>query len=282
MNEEEFLKRHTTAGNQGLAVRTLHFAKMLLLYVFGELEAADKSRALWEEGAGIGGTIFMIYYATLFSGLVSLGLARKFPSKRRFYARRARPHIAMLEQLLKGGCVNAMLPLRFLEAELLSLKGETMKVKGAYDAAINLAARTGSLLIKATAYERVGRVMLERNEHVWAAVYLGQAVEQFTDYGATAKVEHLENDPSLWNSNSGRRASSTSFSPRGGTSAQLQPKAAATGIHRKINFSPGNTQESIGSERMRTRNSFTSATPRLSSRVGFNGSTNTGTPNSTK
>jgi hypothetical protein len=179
MNEEEFI-RYNTENKHMMAVRNLHLTKMVLLYIFGELEAADFSRQVWEEGTGVEGTHFMIYFIVLFSGLTCLGLARKYPKKRRRYLSPVRRYIKKMEGLVKCGAVNATLILRFLRAEKLSLDydGDLADVKKAFDETISLAARTGSRLIKALACESLGKYMLERKEPVLAADYMQQAHSQ--------------------------------------------------------------------------------------------------------
>jgi hypothetical protein len=173
MNEEEFI-RYNTEHKHMMAVRNMHFIKMIVLYIFGGLEAADDSRRAWEEGS-VRDTHFMKYFIILFSGLTCLGLARKYPKKRRRYLSPVRNYIKKMEQLVKDGAVNAILILRFLRAEKLALNGDLPDVKKAFDETISLAARTGFRLIKALACERVGDYMLERNEPVLAADYMHQA-----------------------------------------------------------------------------------------------------------
>jgi hypothetical protein len=177
MNEEDFL-RYNTENKHVMAVRTLHNTKMVLLYIFGELEAADYSRRVWEEGTGAEGTHFMIYFSVLFSGLTCIGLARKYPKKRRRYLSQVRRYIKKMEKFVKGGDVNATLILRFLRAEKLALSGDLPDVKKAFDDSISLAARTGFRLIRALACERAGDFMLERREPLLAADYMQQAYYQ--------------------------------------------------------------------------------------------------------
>jgi hypothetical protein len=174
MNEEEFI-RYNTENNQKRAVRNLHIAKMVLLYIFGELEAADYSRRACE---GVDGTHFMLYFVALFSGLTCLGLARRYPKKRRRYLSPVRRYIKKMEKLVKDGAVNATLILRFLRAEKLTLDGDLQDVKKAFNETISLAGRTGFRLIKALACERVADYLLERRETVLAADYMQQAYSQ--------------------------------------------------------------------------------------------------------
>jgi hypothetical protein len=177
MNEEDFF-RNNTENKHMMAVRNLHLTKMVLLYIFGELEAADHSRKVWEEGTGAEGTHFMIYFSVLFSGLTCIGLARRYPKKRRHYLSPVRRYIKKMEKFVKGGDVNATLILRFLRAEKLALSGDLPDVKKAFDDSISLAGRTGFRLIKALACERVGNFMLERREPLLAADYMQQAYYQ--------------------------------------------------------------------------------------------------------
>jgi hypothetical protein len=177
MNEEEFIRYNTEKTNM-MAVRTLHLTKMVLLYIFGELEAADYSRRVIEQGTGAEGTHFMMYFIVLFSGLTCLGLTRRYPKKRRCYISPVRRYIKKMEKLVKDGSVNAILILRFLRAEKLALNGGLPDVKKAFDETISLAGRTGLRLIKALACERVGNYMLECREPVLAADYIQQAYFQ--------------------------------------------------------------------------------------------------------
>lgn len=177
MDEKEFLRRNTER-NAIMAVRHVHVAKMFLYYIFCDLEAAEQSRILFEEGTGTEGSHYMVSLYSLFSGLTSLGLARKNPDTRRQHSRRARKHIHKLAKLEQDGSVNATLALRFLLAEQLSLKGSTEEVKSAFEVTIALAARTGSRLIQALACERMGYFMLERRKSKWAGDYLRRACSQ--------------------------------------------------------------------------------------------------------
>jgi hypothetical protein len=177
MNEVDFIK-YNTENKHKMAVRNVHLTKMVLLYIFGELEAADDSRKVWEEGTGAEGTHFMIYFIVLFSGLTCLGLARRYPKKRRRYLSPVRRYIKKMEKLVKDGDVNATLILRFLLAEKLALSGDLPDVKKAFDQTISLAGRTGFRLIKALACERLGNYMLERREPLLAADYMQQAYFQ--------------------------------------------------------------------------------------------------------
>ena len=175
MNEEEFI-RHQTANNHMMAVRNLHLVKMILLYIFGDLEAAEQSRLVWEEGTGAEGTHYMMYLSILFSGLTCLGLARRYPKKRARYLVAVRRYIKKLERLVKNGAVNALLILRFLRAEQLALKDEDLSVvRKAFEETIRLAGRTGFRLINALACERIGHYILVRREPLMAADYLQQA-----------------------------------------------------------------------------------------------------------
>jgi hypothetical protein len=176
MNEEEFI-RYNTENNHMMAVRSLHIIKMVLSYIFGELEAADYSRRLIEQGSVVD-THFTIYFVVLFSGLTCLGLARRYPKKRRRYLSPVRRYIHKMEMLVKDGAVNATLILRFLRAEKLALNGGLLDAKKAFDETISLAGRIGFRLIKALACERVGNYMLERREPVLAADYIQQAYFQ--------------------------------------------------------------------------------------------------------
>jgi hypothetical protein len=117
MNEEEFI-RYNTENKHMMAVRNLHLAKWFFYTIFfGELEAADYSRQVWEEGTEQRGSSFMIYFSVLFS--VCIGLSTGTP-RRGGAASPVQRYIQEDEKLVKGGDVNATLILRFLRAEKLT------------------------------------------------------------------------------------------------------------------------------------------------------------------
>ena len=176
MNEEEFVERNIKKKHL-VAVRNVNLVKMILLYIFGDLEGGDQARCVWEQGSAEG-THFMMYLSVLMSGLTSLGLARKCRRKRRKYVARADCQIKKMEALLKDGCVNAMLVLRFLQAERLALRGDVHAVRKAYDMTIKIAGRTGSRLVKALAFERAGSFLLDRGDPSLASDYFQQAVSE--------------------------------------------------------------------------------------------------------
>ena len=189
MHEVEFINHHT-ANSHMMAVRNFHLVKMVLLYVFGELEAADQGRRVWEKGQAEG-THFMMYFASLFSGLTSLGLARRHPGKQWKHVARAKRHIKKMEGLVKDGAVNATLVLRFLQAEKLALKGDLVLTRKAYDETIQVAGRTGSRLIKALVLERTGEFLLQRKEPIRAVDYFRQAVTEVCFREPLSKLLHF-------------------------------------------------------------------------------------------
>jgi len=184
MNEEEFVKQNTD-NDRMVAVRNMNLVKMILLYIFGDLEGADQTRRVWEQRNGEG-THFMMYLSVLMSGLTSLGLARSRPRKRRKYIARAKGEIKKMEALLKDGCVNAVLVLRFLQAEHLSLRGDADVVRKEYDETIKIAGRTGSRLVKALAFERAGNFLLDRGDHGLASDYFLRAVTEVRTFASVA------------------------------------------------------------------------------------------------
>jgi hypothetical protein len=71
MNEEEFF-RYNTENKHMMAVRRSPSRKMVLLHIFGELEAADYSRQVWEEGTSREEGYFMIYLQCSLLGAASV------------------------------------------------------------------------------------------------------------------------------------------------------------------------------------------------------------------
>jgi hypothetical protein len=79
-----------------------------------------------------------------------------------------------------------------VEAELARLRGRVVQAEQAYEQAIALAGRHGALPDEALANELAGEFELTRGRTTAGRTYLAEARDAYRQWGAWARVEHLE------------------------------------------------------------------------------------------
>jgi hypothetical protein len=188
MNEEELREFRRT--NETLFIFA-HFHKMLLSYLFGEVDkAASFSKIIQPMIAHTFGALDAALGAFL-DGLVAVAQARKAKKRRspqamkqlrriRYFATHA-PQLFLCRQFL-------------LEAELSALSGSDKVVHSKYICAISLSRDHGYLLPAALSNELAGKYYLQKGDMGKAKTFLEEAVCWYTRWEATAKVVHLRNE----------------------------------------------------------------------------------------
>jgi predicted ATPase len=189
MREEEFLHRLDVMNEGSVAKIMMTYAKIMLLYLFGELHLADAERRKVTQKRDTISTYYMKYLNYFFSAMTCLGLAHK--ERKRYYRRQAKFYVDKLREYAALGSVNSVPLLKLVEAEQKSLNPRNSDAEKDYQAAISMAGRCGYRLVKAMACERAGAYMLDR-DRASAAHYLQDAVEELTEYGAFGKVQQMK------------------------------------------------------------------------------------------
>ena len=197
-DQDQSLAQYLKNGN-ARAVYSFRFFRMVLAYLFNDI---DLAHSLWTKMDLPYEATPQYLFETFIKGLVSVAFAKKFKTQRVKRVRKAKKFLRLLNSLAKRGAVNTLHYAKFLEAEIASLgstpHGKVKKIQNMYDEAISIAARLGYLNVQAMACERAGEFFLRRkvtgdNEDLWwAREYLERARTFYGEWGAVAKVKHME------------------------------------------------------------------------------------------
>lgn len=125
-------------------------------------------------------------------GLVAVFLARSTGVRK--YARRAASVMKQLQGLLKKGCVNYLLFMLLIQAELAVLNRNDERASKSFEAAIRAASQSGFVNFGALATQRYGLYTLERDgdDTFWAETHMSRAVFLYSEWGAQAMVDHIQ------------------------------------------------------------------------------------------
>ncbi|KAL7574980.1 hypothetical protein ACA910_010799 [Epithemia clementina (nom. ined.)] len=173
------------------AEKTLNFIRLMLSYLFDELDVAmgmyDKLRE-WQK-ATLTGTHYINHFQHCYCGLLNMSMARKTGKSK--FRKNAKGHLSELEKLVKSGAMNCSPMLLILKAEDFALSGNHLKAQETYNMAISRSARSGFIHLQAITNERAGFYNHGKGDFFWASTYLSQALRNYSEWGANAKVENL-------------------------------------------------------------------------------------------
>ncbi|CAB9515760.1 serine threonine protein kinase [Seminavis robusta] len=196
------------ASNVDKRVRPLVQREMCVMniqkyYIFGEFEEAEKMMNQLGELPKFDYSVLRTINRDAFFGLVNFALAKSTGKKR--YRDRGQKIIEEFKTYVKNGSVNSHHMLTLLQAEdaALSSTGDWNAVTKGYDEAIRCAARAGFTNHEAIGNERAGRFLVgvkENNKRAkeddavadQAKAYISRAMALYREWGATAKVDQLE------------------------------------------------------------------------------------------
>jgi predicted ATPase len=191
MNEDDF-EAQVRTSNYVAAAAHASYARLILYYVFGDLDLAEAERKLQVQYSEVDKLSFMKCFNVLFCGLTCLGLARKDKAKRKIHQRRARAYIKELEAYSKVGSANCVPMLALLEAEFATMLGTKGSFMDTYDAAIAMASRSGFRLMKGIACERAAEYAMSSGDLEMAGEYVESARKVFHDFGAEGKLIQMD------------------------------------------------------------------------------------------
>ena len=161
--------------------------------IFNEFEFAfDVSKKMWPPlHEGPDSFAIIRYFYPSYAALCLFKLTRKAK-----YRRKGMVAVRLFRKWVRKGVVSCHPLLMILEAEILSSKknSRTEDVQSAFDNAISANARLGIMHQQAMANERAGVYFMGVNDTSWATVYLLRARALYSDWGATTKVRHMEEE----------------------------------------------------------------------------------------
>lgn len=179
------------ASNFSLFVWAQHY-EMLLCYMFGRYEAAVSASQDCQEfiDQSLGTTD--VSGLVLFAGLSHLAMERVSPKRGRM--RRIKKYIRKMGRWARHAPFNFLGMQCLLEAELASLRGDADAALSKFLCAIALEKESKVLLRVALSNERLGRHLIRLGQHAEGRRYLEESLKSYDEYGAMAKVRHLQGE----------------------------------------------------------------------------------------
>ena len=93
---------------------------------------------------------------------------------------------------LTSGDVNVVHYLHLLGAEQKFAKGKSSDAREEFDRAISTASRNGFIQDRALSHERCALFFVKEKDNEWASHHMKKAIQSYEDWGASRKVQHLQ------------------------------------------------------------------------------------------
>ena len=189
---EKTLPQHLEANERSLLMN--FFMQMMIFhYLYGDYKAAREYGVKTEPylDGGIG-AYTSVLFAT-FDSLLHLALWSELsPGERKQAQKRIRSNQAKLKKWAKFAPTNSLHKATLVEAELARVRGQMAQAREFYDEAARLAHEHKFRQDEALAYELAGKFYLGRGMDGMTQHYLRLAHRAYQNWGAQAKVQHLE------------------------------------------------------------------------------------------
>jgi len=173
----------------------------LELYAFfGDWEEAKSLLLTTSDVRTVLKSVYPVARYTFFEGLICIKAAQSSVGVMDSWKwkRRALKSMKFIRRWMKLGNVNIIHCLHLLEAELAVLNGKSEKtVEDCYKSAIDIASKNQFIQDVALSNELASEYFDSRNKRSHSDYYLKQAIECYSKWGATAKVQQLTSRRSL-------------------------------------------------------------------------------------
>ena len=191
--DEEKMMKQNTERNDKTGTFFIHFNKMILCYYFEDYENAlnhsAQSRLLLEAVLAK----FEIPNHHLYEALIMLALYPKANrSDQRRYMSTIKGNMKKMAKWAKDAPMNYLHKYDLLDAEVLRTLGEINKARLLYDKVISEAASSSYIHEVALTYELAGKLYRSLNSEDLAEFYFKAAYNTYREWGADAKLNHLE------------------------------------------------------------------------------------------
>ncbi len=191
-DSDQMLPQHIAADERSI-VMNLYLQPMHFHYLYGDYRTAlefDEKMRMYLDG-GIGAHTTIMYH--MYDSLIHLGLWPGFsPSEKRKAQKRIASNQKKLKKWARFAPANSLHKAALVDAELARVNSNHGRARELYDEAAHLAHEYQFMQDEALAYELAGRFYLERGMEDLARYYLRSAHRAYQDWGAQAKVRHLE------------------------------------------------------------------------------------------
>jgi PAS domain S-box-containing protein len=191
-DEASFLKG--AAGN-GLGLAIFYLVRLQTTYLLGAIRPArDYARKAAEWLPWMRSLFFQVDYYFYGSLVLVDTCAGASPEQQAELLRELRANLERLERWAREPAASFQHKRLLIAAELAALEQRPAEALLLYHQAIEQAGRVEFVQDVALAHERCARFSVGRGEHRVAALHLHAALEGYTRWGASAKVESLEEE----------------------------------------------------------------------------------------
>jgi histidine kinase len=191
--DEDKMMKQNTDRNDKTGTFFIHFNKLILSYYFNDYaraaEHAEASRKLLDAVLAKFEIPNHHFYETL--SLLALYPKAAKPEQRK-YMSRIRKNSRQMKKWSKDAPENYLHKYHLMEAERLRVLGHYSEARLMYDKAIEGASKNDYIHEEALAYELAGRCYLELKSGDLTEFYLKAAYNAYREWGAAAKLRHLE------------------------------------------------------------------------------------------
>jgi len=179
--------------NDRTAICYVYFNKLILSYLFGDLEQALTSANLCEAYLdGVTASPVVIYFY-FYDSLIRLDIAAKSdPLSVKMFLKKVRKNQKKLKKWARTAGINNAHKFELIEAERYRVLGQNQRAAACYDSALNLAQQRDCLPETALIYERAAKFYFTQRNLLIAKAYLQEAYYFYQLWGAVAKVKQLE------------------------------------------------------------------------------------------
>jgi PAS domain S-box-containing protein len=197
-NIDAMLPIHIQKGDR-IAIHMLYFHQLVLCYLFENYHLAIDHAAqvrLYEDAA-IGVRSYAVFY--FYDSLVNLAVyAHLAIADQQQAMAKVEANLGRIQSWAEHAPMNFRHQQHLIEAERYRVLGQVLTAMDCYDLAIAEARENGYIQDQALANELAAKFYLEQNRLTIAKAYMREARYHYLQWGALAKVQHLENRyPSL-------------------------------------------------------------------------------------
>jgi histidine kinase len=190
--DEGLMLRQNAERNDKTGTFFIHFLKTMLALHFHQPEKALQSAQEAEKLLDAVLAKFEIPNLHYYHALAALALAETDTAHRGKLISKAKKCQSILRKWAEDAPMNFAHKADLIEAELLRVRGKVNEARTWYDKAIAGASTHEFLHEEALGYELAGRFYLDQNLKDLAEYYLKAAYNAYREWGATAKLRHLE------------------------------------------------------------------------------------------
>lgn len=191
-NEKKMLPLHREANDRN-GLHYFHFHKMILCYIFGDvnqaLENAGKAEQCLDAVTGMLNVPFFYFYDSLIR-LAAYQSATE--SEREEYLGKVHSNQEKVQKWAHHASMNFLHKFYLVAAEEYRVLGQNLEAMDAYEKAIQEAKKNEYVNEEALASELAGKFYLAWGKEIIAQTYLTHAYYCYARWGAKAKIEDLE------------------------------------------------------------------------------------------